>query len=162
MPWDEISGDCWTIPQERHKGRLSHRVPLSPQALEVLESIRPITGDARHVFDSPHRPGHPLSTMKTANWTILRRTGMKRWTPHDLRRTAATHMTSGGVSPFVVERVLGHAHHGIAAVYDRSSYDRDKHEALNWWGIRLQQIASGDVDSEGEGQAHERKGTGVS
>ncbi len=71
-------------------------------------------------------------------------------------------MTSGGVSPFVVERVLGHAQHGIAAVYDRSSYDKDKRWALNWWGIRLQQIASGDVDSEGEGQAHDRKGTGVS
>ena len=140
MRWDEISGDWWTIPTARHKGKRSHRVPLSPQALAELEKVRALTGEVEFVFDSPYKPGQPLSTMKTANHTIIRRTGMKRWTPHDLRRTAVTMMTSAGVTRLVVERLLGHAEHGVTAVYDRSSYDGEKRRALSQWGDRLERM----------------------
>ncbi len=140
MRWDELSGDWWTIPKERHKGKRSHRVPLSPQALAELEKVRALTGEVEFVFDSPYKPGQPLSTMKTANRTMIRRTGMNRWTPHDLRRTAATMMTSMGVSRLVVDRVLGHAEHGVATVYDRASYDKEKRRALMRLGRHLEAI----------------------
>jgi integrase len=145
MRWSEVSGDWWTIPKERHKGKQSHRVPLSPQALAVVEQVRRLTGNTKFVLDSPQKPGQPLSTLKTANHAIIRRVGMERWTPHDLRRTAATQMTSGGIPRFVVDRILGHAEHGVSTVYDRSSYDREKRQALNWWGTKFQQIASGET-----------------
>ena len=82
-----------------------------------------------------------VTPLKTANHTILRRTGMEHWTPHDLRRTVATHLTSNGTPRLVVERLLNHAERGVAAVYDRSSYDRDKRKALVWWGQRVEAIA---------------------
>ena len=143
LRWSEIDGGWWTIPQERHKGQISHRVPLSAQALAELERVSSLTGTARHVFDSPTRPGQPISTLKTSNRGIVLREGMERWTPHDLRRTAATMLTSGGTPRLVVERILGHAEHGVAAVYDRSSYDKEKRRALLWWGSRIERIAEG-------------------
>jgi integrase len=64
-------------------------------------------------------------------------------TPHDLRRTAASQMTSMGISRLVVSKILNHAEPGITAVYDRHSYDREKRVALDTWGKRLEQIVSG-------------------
>jgi integrase len=61
-------------------------------------------------------------------------------TPHDLRRTAASYMTSIGISPLVVSKILNHAEAGVTAVYDRHSYDAEKRAALDAWGARLQQI----------------------
>jgi integrase len=61
-------------------------------------------------------------------------------TPHDLRRTAASHMTSIGISRLVVSKILNHAEPGITAVYDRYSYDAEKRAALAAWGARLEGI----------------------
>ena len=61
-------------------------------------------------------------------------------TPHDLRRTAASHMTSIGISRLVVSKILNHAEPGVTAVYDRHSYDREKRAALAAWGARLEEI----------------------
>lgn len=61
-------------------------------------------------------------------------------TPHDLRRTAASHMTSIGISRLVVSTILNHAEPGITAVYDRHSYDREKRAALSAWSARLEEI----------------------
>src|SRR5271168_2196896 len=61
-------------------------------------------------------------------------------TPHDLRRTAASHMTSVGIGRLVVSKILNHAEPGITAVYDRHSYDREKRAALDAWGSRLEEI----------------------
>jgi integrase len=61
-------------------------------------------------------------------------------TPHDLRRTAASHMTSIGVSRLVVSKILNHAEPGITAVYDRHSYDPEKLAALATWSERLEKL----------------------
>ena len=61
-------------------------------------------------------------------------------TPHDLRRTAASHMTSSGINRLVVSKILNHAEPGVTPVYDRHSYDREKREALDAWGGCLEEI----------------------
>jgi len=53
-----------------------------------------------------------------------------RFTPHDLRRTAATRMNDNGVEPFIVERVLNHTLEGVMAVYNKAEYERERIEAL--------------------------------
>lgn len=61
--WDEFDTEAavWTIPAERMKMRTEHRVPLSRQALEVLEAMRPLSGGRELVFPSPVYPSKPLS-----------------------------------------------------------------------------------------------------
>ena len=59
---------------------------------------------------------------------------------HDLRRTAASRMASAGVPRLVIGRILNHVDRGVTAVYDRHSYDAEKHEALDIWCQQLKTI----------------------
>ncbi len=52
-------------------------------------------------------------------------------------------MVGAGVPRLVVSKILNHVETGVAAVYDRHSYDLEKRAALDFWGKRLEQIASG-------------------
>ena len=63
----------------------------------------------------------------------------RSWTPHDLRRTAATLMSENGSPRLVVAKVLNHvsADAGVTAVYDRHSYDKEKRQALEGLGRRI-------------------------
>jgi len=58
------------------------------------------------------------------------------FTPHDLRRTAATKMTEAGINRLAISKVLNHAESGVTAVYDRHSYDKEKRQALETWGAQ--------------------------
>ena len=59
---------------------------------------------------------------------------------HDLRRTAASFMASGGVPRLTIKKILNHADRDITAVYDRHSYDPEKRAALEWWAAKLMSI----------------------
>jgi integrase len=65
------------------------------------------------------------------------------FTPHDMRRTAATQMTEMGFTRFVVDRVLNHTEQGVGRVYDRYEYLREKRAALEAWARRLEGILAG-------------------
>ncbi len=146
MRHEDIDGDWWTIPPEVAKNGLAHRVPLSTQARAVLEKIRPVNEHSAWVFPSPRGDSHVRWTGKAAR-EIRTRTGFE-WTPHDLRRTAATYMTGMGIPRLVVSKVLNHAESGVTAVYDRSSYDSEKRQALVAWGERLERIVAGKAAEE--------------
>jgi integrase len=62
---------------------------------------------------------------------------------HDLRRTAASIMASGGISRLTISKILNHVERSITAVYDRHSYDAEKRAALDWWDIKLGAILGG-------------------
>jgi integrase len=68
------------------------------------------------------------------------------WTFHDLRRSAASGMAGIGIAPHVVEAALGHRSgtiKGVAAVYNRYSYNVEKRAALDAWSRRLDSIITG-------------------
>jgi hypothetical protein len=69
---------------------------------------------------------------------------MEHFTPHDLRRTAASHMASMGIPRLVISKVLNHVERGITAVYDRHGYDREKRAALEAWAAKLADIIARD------------------
>lgn len=144
--WAEIDIDegWWTIPAEKAKNGLPHRVPLSPLALDILQDTKVLAGDSRWVFPSP-RSNKPITgaAVDHALRLALETLGMKNFIPHDLRRTAASHMTGIGVSRLVVSKILNHVERGITAVYDRHSYDREKRAALDSWGRKLKTIIEG-------------------
>lgn len=153
MRWDEIDGDWWTIPAARAKNGLAHKVPLTPQALALLERMK--GADSEYVFPSPKKTGHvtPESVDHALRRYLERlekpiHKGDAGWfTPHDLRRTAATRMTEMGISRLVVSKILNHAETGVTAIYDRNSYDREKRQALEAWGRRLDAILTGEDES---------------
>lgn len=141
MRWSELdlAEGWWTLPAERAKNGLSHRVPLGPQALATLRERRPL---ARTEFVFPGgQPGLSFSNPQKHMRRLRQRTNID-FRFHDLRRTAASLMTGLGVPRLVVSKILNHADSGITAVYDRHSYDAEKQSALMEWDCRLAQIVS--------------------
>ena len=66
--------------------------------------------------------------------------GLEKFTPHDLRRTAATVMASMGTDRLTLSKILNHVETGVTAVYDRATYDREKRRALARWERKLRSI----------------------
>jgi integrase len=85
------------VPAEVAMNGEANRVPLSAQVRRILDELRPETGDGDFVIASPYKRGAHLRSLKTANTSIRLRRKMRTWTPHDLRRTAASKMRSLGV-----------------------------------------------------------------
>ncbi|MEW8646647.1 MAG: tyrosine-type recombinase/integrase [Candidatus Thiodiazotropha endolucinida] len=151
--WSEIdlTAKLWAIPAEKSKNKLPHRVPLSPQAISLLEQIKDESKDSTWLFPSPRGKGkrHILETaIDHAARLNQEAIGIDHWVPHDLRRTAASLMTSIGITRLVVSKILNHVESGITAVYDRHSYDAEKRHALEAWGRKVDNILTGDQSGE--------------
>lgn len=140
MTWDELDLDAgwWTIPAERSKNRLAHRVPLAPEAMRILREIKAGANDERLVFRGG-RIGLPLTNLQKPMVRIKKKSGVE-FRLHDLRRTAASHMTGIGIPRLVVSKLLNHVEQGITSVYDRHSYDAEKRAALLKWERQLREI----------------------
>ena len=140
----DLKGKWWTIPGGRTKNGLSHHVPLSPLAIDLVKHAIKLSGDSKFLFPSP-REDKPI--LASAVDMAVRRNRDKfkidHFTPHDLRRTAASHMTSMGITRLVVSKILNHAESGITAIYDRHSYDQEKRSAIDSWARKLQTIIKG-------------------
>jgi integrase len=132
MRWSDIDRDIWTIPDTKN-GR-SHRVPLSPQALQRL-SETPRRGE--YVFATSKRPTGHLRGYRRAFQRACALAGIANACVHDLRRTAASHMASLGVSRSTLGQILNHADRSVTSVYDRYSYDAEKRAALELWAGHL-------------------------
>jgi integrase len=143
--WSEIDmvGRWWTIPPERSKNGLAHRVPLSPQAVRTLKGLK---ADAKKdpiwVFPSARKNGLHINHAQKAIERIVVRSGVE-FRGHDLRRTAASLMVGAGVPRLVASKILNHVESGVTAVYDRHSYDAEKRAALDFWGRHVDAIANG-------------------
>lgn len=159
-PWVEfdLGERVWEIPAGRTKTGNTHRVPLSPMALDLLADIREASKDSPWLFPSPKddKPMDPAvvshavrntfqaDAERKENGQDLVWSGLGRLTPHDLRRTAASHMTEIGISRLVVSKILAHVDSSTTGVYDRYEYWPEKCSAMNAWASRLQEIISAE------------------
>ena len=143
MAWRNVDLETgwWTIPAEQSKNKLAHRVPLGPAALALLRELQSQAQEGNPwVFRTPSHIGHRKTAHKCT--VRVRKVSAVDFVPHDLRRTAASHMTSLGISRLVVAKILNHVERGVTAVYDRHSYDSEKRAALEAWGMAIQEITS--------------------
>jgi integrase len=164
--WKEFDfkAKWWTIPAKKAKNKQTHRVPLTPMAIEILNEVRQVTGEYQFVFASPvgatkRNPRKQVGSSpilgssvdhalrdnltddpKTNRINIFK---LNHFTPHDLRRTAASMMTRAGVQRLTVKKILNHADREITAVYDRYEYDNEKQKAMQIWDRQLTSILTG-------------------
>jgi integrase len=73
----------------------------------------------------------------------VNRIGVEHFTPHDLRRTAATFMAESGEMDEVIDAILNHSKQGVIKVYNQFKYDAQKRAALESWSRRLVSITTG-------------------
>lgn len=141
--WAEIDFDraVWTIPAERMKMRKPHRVPLSPQALAVLEQAKSIR---RSDYIFPNGKGVALSDMALTK--TLRDMGME-CTAHGFRssfRDWAAEQTS--VAGEIAEAALAHAvPSAVEAAYKRTDFFERRRELMDAWGRFASGEGSADV-----------------
>ena len=149
----DLGGCVWVIPAENSKNGKEHRVPLSSLAVELFKQLKTFSTGSGWVMPSVKHDDQPMSERVISRAVNRWQTGesdrpvdkwIDKFTPHDLRRTAATKMNGLGVSPHVVEKVLNHTMGGVMAVYNRYDYWPEMVEALNTWGNALEALTSGN------------------
>src|SRR5262245_1117450 len=143
MKRNEINGDVWTLPPERTKNKQRHEVPLSTQALAIIDAIPGVDED--YLFtSSPTRRLGDMALVKVALDAHMKPT--QPWVLHDLRRTVASGMAALGIKRPVIEKVLNHksgSFRGIVGVYQRHEYAAEKRHALQTWADFVDGLVSG-------------------
>jgi integrase len=141
--WDDISGGCWTIRMQRREKGSAGSLELPRLALDVLAAQPRIKGNP---FVFPGRDGTAFNAFSLRKGELDEKLpGMPHWTLHDLRRTARSLMSRGGVRPDIAERVLGHAIPGVEGIYDRHHYSAEKAHALSTLARLIQDIVEPNV-----------------
>ena len=150
MRWSEIDLEpaVWTIPASRAKNGQVHEVPLSIPAVSLLRSLpRFLASD--WAFTTTGRG--PISGFGRLKCRLHAATETADWRIHDLRRTVASGMARIGVEPHVIEKVLNHKSgiiSGVAAIYNRYAYEKEKRIALNKWAEHITEISADGSDRE--------------
>ena len=147
LRWSEIDFKAGTISLDgaRAENGRAHLIPLSDAALAILKSITQV--DDREFVFGRGRGGY--SGWSKGKDALDAACGVKDWTLHDLRRTAATRMAESKVLPHVIEAVLNHVSghkSGVAGIYNRSTYETEKRAAL---GVLASYIKTAIAKSEG-------------
>jgi integrase len=147
--WSEfdLAGGLWRVPAARTKSARAHLVHLAPQAVAILEELRPLTGSERHVFASPLRKGRPVYGRSVNNALLTmfkggRLPNVTRCHVHDFRRTLISRLPDIGVESFIGHKIANHRLPGVLGIYNHAEYLPERQAALNKWAERIELLAS--------------------
>lgn len=145
--WSEIDFDnaVWKISAGKMKLRRVHWVPLSKQALEILQELHPLTGKGKYLFPNMRSAERPMSE-NTIN-AALRRMGYSsdEMCGHGFRSMASTLLHEMGFEPHVIERQLAHAQESkVAAAYNHAEYIDQRRLMMQAWADYLDSLKSGE------------------
>jgi integrase len=137
--WTEIDFDRaeWRIPSERMKMRETHIVPLSLQAMSLLQELHKITGNQRWLFPNNRSPESCMSAT-TLN-RALERMGFNGkdtigFSAHGFRSTASTILNEEGFRADIIEKQLAHKErNSVRASYNHAEYLPERREMMQQW-----------------------------
>lgn len=133
--WNEIDFEkkLWIIPAARMKKRKSHSIPLSEEALQIINSMLPISGHRTHIFVSERNPRQPMNP-QSANMAIKRMGYGGKLVAHGMRSLASTALNEKGFDPQIIEKALAHEdRNSVRAAYNRAEYIEERRTMMNWW-----------------------------
>ena len=143
--WNEfdLENAEWRIPAERMKMRAEHVVPLSEQAIEILNELKLITGKHELVFPSRQTWKKAMSE-NTMLFAMYRMGYHGIATVHGFRATASTILNESGFKPDVIERQLAHVERNkVRAAYHRSEYLEERKQMMQWWANFIDGLKEG-------------------
>lgn len=137
--WSEFDLEkaVWEIPAERMKMKRPHLVPLSTQALEIVQQLKVMSGQYPLVF-----PGRndPRKTMSEASINqVFKRIGYTgKVTGHGFRHTMSTILHEEGFNTAWIETQLAHVDkNAIRGTYNHAQYMEGRREMMQWYGDYL-------------------------
>lgn len=140
--WDEINFDKneWHIPAGRMKMKEKHIVPLSKQALAILEEMQKLSGNREFIFPSHQSPSKFMSE-NTLLYAVYRMGYHSRVTVHGFRSTASTILNENGFNKDHIERQLAHGERDkVRATYNHAQYLPERKKMMQWWADYLDGI----------------------
>ena len=143
--WMEIHPDRaeWRIPAAKMKMRRDHIVPLSRQALSILEELNPLTSSGTYIFPSERSVARPMSE-NTINGA-LRRLGYSKaeMTGHGFRSMASTVLNEHNWNRDAIERQLAHVEgNSVRAAYNYAEHLEERRRMMQWWADYLDGLKS--------------------
>lgn len=145
--WTDIDFDkrIWTIPAERMKKRRIHIIPLTDQALALLEAIKPYSGHREYVFPADRDPRTHCNS-QTANMALKRMGFEGRLVSHGMRSIASTILNEHGWNPELIEVALAHVdNNGVRNAYNHADYIDRRRPMMAWWSEHIQGAATGSL-----------------
>ena len=144
MMWAELDfkAGSWTLPRERTKNKRQHTVPLSRQALEIIQTAPRISD--KYVFCA--NGSQPLGGFSWRKIRLDQLAKIKTWSVHDIRRSVASGLAKLGTNLAVIEKVLNHTSGtfaGVVSVYQRHEFAEEKRQALQQWADRIDRLVGG-------------------
>ena len=141
--WTEFDfkENLWRIPGNKMKMRMDHLVPLSRQALDILEELRQLTGSGKYLFPSIRTIERPISDMTLI--AGLRRMGFEKdeMRAHGFRAMASTLLNEQGYSADVIEKQLAHSPiNKIRGIYNRAEYLPERRKMMQAWADYLVEL----------------------
>ncbi len=152
--WCEVDIDekVWTIPAERMKKRREHRIPLTEQAIELLDVMKPISGHREFIFPSDRDPKKPCNS-QTANMALKRMGFAGRLVSHGLRSLASTTLNEQGFEADLIEAALAHVDDNqVRSAYNRTDYLERRIPMMCWWSGHIGEAAKGSLSVTGAKQ----------
>lgn len=142
--WVEFDLDnaLWIIPAGRMKMKTEHIVPLSIQALKILEQLKELSDPSRYVFPG-RNPSKPISN-NTMLFALYRLGYKGKMTGHGFRAVASTILNETGFNPDVIERQLAHCERNeVRGAYNRAEYLKERSVMMQHWADYLDSIEAG-------------------
>ncbi|HZM47907.1 MAG TPA: integrase arm-type DNA-binding domain-containing protein [Burkholderiales bacterium] len=144
----------WTIPPEHAKNKRNFVIPLTEEVAGWFVELRRLAFDSgfvlplrqRHRGRSGDAPMEATSVNAAFN-RLHDKLGdrSRRFTPHDLRSTARSHLGALGVDVLIAERCLNHSLGGLVAVYDKHDYLPERRRALDLWSNKIAALEKGEI-----------------
>ena len=142
--WSEFDTKAavWTIPAERMKMRKQHTVPLTRQALAILDELRAINGEQELAFTG-RITGKPISE-NTINKALGRLGYADRQTGHGFRHMLSTELNERGYNSDWIEKQLAHnSKDKIRGVYNHAEYLEQRQQMMQTWADSIDALAAG-------------------
>ena len=143
--WAEFDMDAaiWVVPAARMKMKTEHLVPLSTQAIAILEDLKEVGGGSRFVFPGRNRD-KPISN-NTLLFALYRLGYKGRMTGHGFRAVASTALNELGLfRPDVIERQLAHSERNeVRGAYNRAEYLPDRKKMMQAWANHVEALRQG-------------------
>jgi integrase len=138
--WSEIDfeNNLWIIPADRMKKNREHVVPLSPQTLEILDRIKPISFHREHIFPADRNP-KTHANAQTANMALKRMGYHNKLVAHGLRALASTTLNEQGFDSDIIESALAHVDKNeVRRTYNRAEYLERRRVLMCWWSEHIE------------------------
>ena len=141
--WSDIGNDgIWRLSSEKTKNSRRQIVPLSEGARAILEDLKHDAEPGEYIFKTARSPPIKHRTLQNAATRLAAKAEIANFTPHDLRRTAATLLRKTGTRTETLKKILNHSAGSVTDIYDHYNEAAEKKVALEQLWLHLHKLTT--------------------